>query len=285
LALRPNWYENNPRSGGYGMAHPGSWSALRWILTLTWAVFLLQMAVPQIALYGGLRAWWPERLPMLDGRPPELSLNLFFPVQLITYALLHADFWHIFWNSLFLFFFAPELEAVYGRAGLFRLYIGGVILAGLAQWIWWLANGEPGLVIGASGGVFTVMVLFALRWPQRTLLIWGVLPVPVWAFVAFEVVGNVAGFLGGNAGTVSFLAHLGGAAYGLLWWKAGDFMDRWIRERKRERAMKEFQDEAVDRREMDRILAKIQSSGLSSLDPREREFLNRRSQQLRDQGR
>jgi hypothetical protein len=56
-------------------------------------------------------------------------------------------------------------------------------------------------------------------------------------------------------------------------------------QRKRDQALAGFQEEAGDRREMDRILAKIQASGLASLDGRERAFLERRSRQLRDQGR
>jgi membrane associated rhomboid family serine protease len=227
------------------------------------------------------------------------SFNPFFPVQLVSYALLHRDFWHIFFNLLFLFFFGPELEASLGRRSFLRLYVGGAAAGGLCQWSWYLAKGiaplvnlglspvgADGSVIGASGAVFAVMVLFALKWPHRTILIWGLLPVPVWAAVGFDVLANVLGFIGsGEGAAVSFLAHLGGAAFALVWFRSGDVLERAAQTRRLAKAGKARAEADGDRREMDRILAKIQASGLGSLDGREREFLERRSRQLRDQGR
>jgi membrane associated rhomboid family serine protease len=286
MAFRPNWYESEPGRGNMGFGSPGGWSGVRWIITVTAAAFLLQMLLPIVSAWGALRAWSDASdilIPGLAERP--LAFNVLFPVQLLTYGLLHAGFWHLFWNMLFMFFFGPDLEALYGRARFLRLYVGGVVAAGLCQWLWWLVRGEPGFLVGASGGVFAVTVLFALRWPHRVIYIWGVLPVPVWAFVLFMVVGNIAGFLGGNQGTTSFLAHLGGAAFALAWDRLGPALERRVTQRKRDQALAGFQEEAGDRREMDRILAKIQASGLASLDGRERAFLERRSRQLRDQGR
>ncbi|MHC5212873.1 MAG: rhomboid family intramembrane serine protease [Planctomycetota bacterium] len=285
MAFRPNWYESESGRGDMGFRRPGGWSGVRWTITLTVAVFLLQALIPDITVFGALRAWTPTVTRVMPGEQIPVAFNVLFPVQLLTYGLLHANFMHLFWNMLFMFFFAPDLEALFGKARFLKLYIGGIVTAGLCQWLWWVVRGEPGWVVGASGGVFTVMVLFALRWPHRVLYIWGILPVPVWAFVLFMVVGNIAGFLGGNQGTTSFLAHLGGAAFALVWDRLGPALERRGAQRKREKALESFQEEAGDRREMDRILAKIQASGLGSLDSRERAFLDRRSQQLRDQGR
>jgi hypothetical protein len=97
-------------------------------------------------------------------------------------------------------------------------------------------------------------------------------------------VANIAGFLGGNQGGTSFIAHLGGAAFALAWDRLGPALRRRATEQKRTQAMAEFKEESGDRREMDRILSKIQASGLASLDSHERSFLDRRSRQLRDQG-
>lgn len=285
MAFRPNWYESEPGRGDMGFGRPAGWSGVRWVITVTVAAFLLEMLVPILREWGSLKAWSDARnmlLPALGGRA---TFNLLFPVQLVTYGLLHAGFWHLFWNMLFMVFFAPDLEATFGKARFLKVYLGGIVTAGVCQWLWWLVRGEPGFVVGASGGVFTVLVLFALRWPHRVLYVWGVLPVPVWAFVGFMVVGNIAGFLGGNQGTTSFLAHLGGAGFALAWDRLGPALERRASQRRREKALAAFQEEAGDRREMDRILAKIQATGLASLDSRERAFLERRSQQLRDQGR
>lgn len=305
MAFRPNWYGHERGRGAWRRA-VGNWSGVRWVVTLTVGVFVLQFVEAQLlhsswlADWGALRAWMPPSMDDLAAGRPHGGFNFLFPVQLVTYALLHASlFGHLFWNMLFLFFFGPDIEGQLGRSGFLRLYVGGAIAGGLLQWGWYLLEGlrplvglEPnivaasGSVIGASGAVFTVMVLFALNWPHRQILIWGLLPVPIWAFVAFSVAGNVLGLIGGNEGSAtSFLAHLGGAAFGLLWFKQGDLLQRAAQRRQQVSAGRALAAEDGDRREMDRILAKIQASGLGSLDGREREFLERRSRQLRNQGR
>lgn len=304
MSFRSNWYQSEDRRSRW-LGAASNWSAVRWIITLTVAVFVLQYAEvgllrsAHLTEWGSLRAWMPRDLDdHLAGREHG-AFNWFFPVQLVSYALLHRDFWHIFFNLLFLFFFGPELEANLGKRGFFRLYLGGAVAGGLCQWAWYLAKGlaplvglglstagADGSVIGASGAVFAVMVLFALKWPHRTILIWGLLPVPVWAMVAFDVLANVLGFLGaGEGAAVSFLAHLGGAAFALVWFRTGDVLEKAALQRRLAKAGKARAELDGDRREMDRILAKIQASGLGSLETREREFLERRSRQLRDQGR
>jgi membrane associated rhomboid family serine protease len=282
LAFRPNWYESDPRRPGLGFGAARGWTAFRWILTANLAVFLVQIMVrsasgmPWVEALGGIRAWWPGE--------QGLSFNWFFPLQLASSPWIHGDGGHIFWNMYALWLFGPELESELGRGAFWRLYLGGALVAGVAEWASYLIAGAPSSAIGASGAVMAVTVLFALKYPHRQLLLFFAIPVPVWLLTVFYVLGDISGAIGPGDG-VAHLAHLGGAAWGLLWWKAGDVLSRWVRQRRRDRAFKDFRDESIDRREMDRILAKIQASGLASLDRREREFLDRRSRQLRDQGR
>ena len=95
---------------------------------------------------------------------------------------------------------------------------------------------------------------------------------------------DLLAFFQNAGGTTALAAHLGGAAFGLLWFRRGDVVARVVHTRRQHKARRELTEAAGDRQEMDRILAKIQSSGLSSLDSRERTFLDRRSHELR-QGR
>jgi len=302
VAFRPNWYEDGSRRRGTlgALSH---WSGFRWIVTLNIVAFLLQLVLPALGGWGhlfeealALRAWWPA-----DGFAAQLQgehggFNWLFPVQLVSYAFLHDvhDLWHIGLNMLYLWFFGPELEADLGKRGFLRMYLGGAVFGGLAQWLWWLVQGQPGVVIGASGAVYTVMTLFALKWPHRQILIWFVIPIPIWLLVLFRVVGDGMAFKNelelqaidpGFRNHTAVLVHLGGAAFGVLWWKGVGALTAALERRRRSRALREFQEASVDRREMDRILAKIQTSGLASLDTRERGFLERRSRELREQGR
>lgn len=297
MAYRPNWYEGGTRrGGGLGGAFAG-WSAFRWILTLNIAAFLLQLLLQGVAgghaalSYLALRAWWPHESGFVLDPSTEAFLhgafNWLFAPQLVTYAFLHdtSGLWHIGFNMLYLWFFGPELENELGRRGFLRLYLGGAVFGGLVQWAWWAFRGDPGSVVGASGAVYTVMTLFALKWPHRPILLWLVLPVPIWLLAVLRVASDAMDLLQGRAGMTAVLVHLGGAAFGLLWYRGGSALTAALERRRRDRALKEFQAEAGTRREMDRILGKIQASGLSSLDARERAFLEQRSRELREQGR
>lgn len=277
MAFRPNWYEqDDARRGVNPMA---SWSGLRWVMTVTIAAWVVQWALPPLAEWGALRAWW--LVPAAD----PLVFNPYFPVQLFSYALLHDGLLHIGLNLLYLWFFAPALEDELGCRGFLRLYVVGAVVGGLAQWGWWLAEGSPGKVVGASGAVYAVMVMHAVRWPHRVILLFPIpLPVPLWLIVVMRVVGDLSSFASGTSGRTAVLAHLGGAAVGLLAARGLPALSQWKRRRTREKAMAEFKEETTDRREMDRILAKIQASGLASLDAGERSFLERRSRELRGRG-
>ena len=289
MSFRPNWYESERRRGSL-LGLGANWSGFRWMVTLNCVIFALQYVAQTVlhrdvlSEYGALRTYdfEPESLAHLQG---VLRFNWFFPLQLVSYAFLHQGPAHIFWNMLALWIFSPEVEAWLGRAGYVRLYLTGAVFGGLVQWGWWLATGSPGSVIGASGAVYTVMVLSALRWPHRTLLLWGLLPVPVWLLATVYVAGDISKFVNATAGDTAVLAHLGGAAWGLVHHLRGDMVSRALDSHRRHKAERQAASLNDDRREMDRILAKIQANGLNSLDGSERAFLERRSREMRDKPR
>jgi membrane associated rhomboid family serine protease len=289
VSIRPNWYEGERR--GRSLSGLGSdWSGFRWILTLNCVVFALQYLLQvqlhhdPLAEYGALRAFI-EQPPTFANPEGTHSFNWFFPLQLVTYAFLHANIGHIFWNMIWLWIFSPEVEALLGRARYLWLYITGAIVGGLLQWGWWQYTGYPGTVVGASGAVYSIMVLSALKWPHRTVLVWFILPVPVWLLAIVCVGGDLSGFVNSTAGEVAVLAHLGGAMYGLIYHLRGDMFSRMADQHRRHKAARQAELLNDDRREMDRILAKIQANGLNSLDGSERTFLERRSREMRDKGR
>jgi membrane associated rhomboid family serine protease len=285
VAFRPNWNDQSKRRSGL-LGATQDWSALRVIFTVCGAVFALQLAADLAAGQGGntfmeqvfgLRSW--------TGTPPDTSFNFLFPVQLFTYMVLHStgDLSHIFWNMLLLWFFGRELEAIMGKAAFLRMFVIGGLIGGVLQWGYNLYTGDAIPTIGASGAVYTVMVLYACKWPRRVIwFIFPPIPVPILLFVAFKVLGDFLGFAGGGGGHVAHLVHLGGAAVGLLWFRKGDVLAQVQTKHSREKAAKINKKEASGRREMDRILGKIQASGLSSLDREERGFLDSRSKELRE---
>ena len=165
------------------------------------ALFLL---VPSgSALFNNLALW-----------PIGSGFNLW---QLVTYAFLHGGFWHIFFNMFAVYMFGPDLERVWGGRRFFSYYMVCVITAGIVQTIVATGSGQAYPTVGASGGMFGVLLAYAVYFPQRRImLLIPPIPMPVWLFVTLY--GLLELFLGvtGSQSGVAHFAHLGGMFGGLL---------------------------------------------------------------------
>jgi membrane associated rhomboid family serine protease len=219
------------------------------------------------------------------------------PWTLITYTFLHADLMHILFNMLGLYFFGPRLEERIGSTNFFWLYMASGLTGGLLSVVTAYLNLTPGLVriVGASGSVFGVFLGFARYWPRERVFIWGILPVEAWLLVIIMTLLSLYGGATGM-GNVAHFAHLGGYVGGYLYLKImearsparafkkkvqgdrtrfmGDSADlrRW-------RSIRRETLHELNRSEVDRLLAKIDAKGVSSLTPDERAVLDRFSHQ------
>lgn len=141
----------------------------------------------------------------------------FMPWQLLTYSFFHQGFAHIFFNMFGLVMFGGDVERVWGRNRFLSYYFTCVISAGLAQLAFSWAVGSDAMTIGASGGLFGVLLAFAMLFPHRKiiLLIFPV-PMPAWLFVTiYGLLELYTGVTGTQAGVAHF-AHLGGLVGGWL---------------------------------------------------------------------
>jgi len=225
--------------------------------------------------------------------------------QFVTYAFVHAVRpEHIFLNMFSLWLFGREIEGVYGPREFLRVYLYMAVAGGL---VWAAVNSLPSgnvqaSVIGASGAVAGLVILYALHFPRRTLLLFFVVPVPAWIagvlMVVFDAYGAVAS-AGGQEGEnrVAFIVHLAGAtaafAYYQLGWSFGRLVPRrlswrWPRLRPRLRVHRpddepeprdtpavgpSLTDDPAIGDEVDRILEKISRHGKDSLTRQERRTL------------
>jgi len=141
----------------------------------------------------------------------------FMPWQLVTYSFFHEGFSHIFLNMLGLVMFGSDIERVWGRSRYLTYYFTCVISAGLTQLVFTWVSGSLGPTVGASGGVFGLLLAFALLFPRRTvILIFPPIPMPAWLFVTvYGVIELLQGVTGTQAGVAHF-AHLGGMLGGWL---------------------------------------------------------------------
>jgi hypothetical protein len=146
-------------------------------------------------------------------------------------------------------------------------------------------------IIGASGAIFGVFMGFAYYWPREHIYVWGILPIEARWLVAIMTVLSLFGGIGIAEPGIAHFAHLGGFLGGFVYLKFLDKTSRAARFQKQmavppvkssdpERWSKIQRENLheVNRAEYDRIMAKIKASGVDSLEPDERSFLDRFSQ-------
>ncbi len=141
----------------------------------------------------------------------------FYPWQLITYGFLHGNLTHIFFNMLMLWMFGRELEIVMGSRRFLTYYMTCVIGAGIVQLIVETMGGTGYPTVGASGGVFGILLAFGMAFPNRMILLL-IPPIPMKAKYLVVLAGGMElyfGISGARPGIASF-AHLGGMLFGFL---------------------------------------------------------------------
>jgi membrane associated rhomboid family serine protease len=140
----------------------------------------------------------------------------FWPWQVLTYAFLHGSFNHLFFNMLGLWMFGSELEHIWGQKRFLQFYTASVIAAALTQLLVDALLHSPTPTIGASGGLFGLLLAFAMIFPNRIILLFFVLPMKAkWLVALYGVLELYQGVYVMNSGVAHF-AHLGGMFGGLL---------------------------------------------------------------------
>jgi len=163
-------------------------------------------------------ALWPW------GADASLGGAPFEPWQLVTYAFLHGGFWHLFGNMFALYMFGPDTERILGPRRFALYYFACVIGAALTQQIvTHTIFQSPYPTLGASGGIFGLLLFYGMAFPRRRLLLlFPPVPMPAWLFVTlYGVLELFLGVFGSGQGIAHF-AHLGGMASGylmILYWR------------------------------------------------------------------
>jgi membrane associated rhomboid family serine protease len=150
--------------------------------------------------------------------PPSGFGSRFEAWQLVTYAFLHGNLAHLFFNMLGLYMFGSEVERLFGSRFYAAYYFGCVVSAALCHLAvtGWMGV-PPYPTVGASGGVYGLLLAFGVYFPHRqVLLLSPPIPLPARMFVIlFAALELVFGVTGTAAGVAHF-AHLGGMIGGWL---------------------------------------------------------------------
>jgi membrane associated rhomboid family serine protease len=176
---------------------------------ITQALLLINIAAFCIDLFLGpwfvqLFALWP----LGDG---------FLPWQVVTYAFLHGSFTHLFFNMLGLWMFGAELERLWGPRRFIQFYTASVLAAAAMQLIITSATGSIYPTVGASGGLFGLLLAFGMMFPNR-IIVPLIPPIPMKAKYFVAIYGLIELYFGvtsSNSGVAHF-AHLGGMLGGYL---------------------------------------------------------------------
>ncbi|MBI5764914.1 MAG: rhomboid family intramembrane serine protease [Planctomycetes bacterium] len=273
-------WENRPYASGetpyHGEGGARSWlgglprptKAVKWILFANIGMFFLCL------ITGGSRS------PIYEALEMNTSLVLRGHVwRLFTYSYLHdqSSVSHIFWNMLALYMLGIYLERAWGARRFVVFYSLGAFVAVVAYMlitlVGWLDDDVP--LVGASGGVLTVLGACAVLFPHIRLFMF--FPIPIRAAVLlFTAMYSVNLIMKGhNAGGDA--CHLAGMAFGVAWgyrgerwWQAWSSMGDAMRQRAAD--AKRRQEESL-LLSVDQILDKVRDRGIQSLTSREKSIL------------
>ena len=185
------------------------------LLIINGLVFMAQVVPSTDHLLSTWFALWPIGAGDTPGN------GTFLPWQLVTYAFLHANLTHVLFNMLALWMFGVQIENAWGSRRFALFYFVCVIGAGLVQLAVTSMSPEAYPTVGASGGVFGVLLAFGMMFPEQPIYVYFFFPIKAkWFVIIYGVLELYAGVVGGSA--IAHFAHLGGMLFGwllILYWR------------------------------------------------------------------
>jgi membrane associated rhomboid family serine protease len=283
-------------------------------LSYTWRIVIINcgLFLANFFLFSGVERGLTYYLSL---HPSTASQPLYW-YQFLSYSFVHDpnELGHLFWNMVWLVVFGNMVEQHYGRREFLRFYLLAAFVGGL---FWGIrvyldtlygALVQPGaspipILLGASGAVTAVILLFCLRFPFATINLMLVLPVPAWVLGAITIVSNLLQV--GRVEGVAYDVHLTGVAFAIAYYyfnwnltrvldftwlsRMGSSLGKLVKPRPKLKVFEGDEDDDAVYRELeteaDRILAKISHDGEGSLTAQERQTLERYSRLMRQKHR
>jgi len=181
------------------------------LLILNGLVFMAQIVPGTNMMLTKWFALWPLDTPNIPGYGP------FWPWQLVTYAFLHGSPGHLFFNMFALWMFGVQIENSWGSRRFSVFYFVCVIGAAAVQIYVTTAAPGPGVhpTVGASGGVFGILLAFGMMFPEQKIYLYFLFPVKAkWFVIGYGLIELWQGVTGPSV--IAHFAHLGGMFFGFL---------------------------------------------------------------------
>jgi len=180
------------------------------LIALNVIIFFLEYHVDPITGRLAFRPW-VAHFALIPNKPQWWNF--------VSYAFLHADYWHIIFNMFFLYLFGNNVNDRLGHFGYLCFYLAGAVFSGAGHMALHFSSLVP--TLGASGAVAAVTGAYLVLFPQTliTILYWfffiGTIEVPALYFIAFKMI-LIDNILARGRGNIAYDAHLAGYAFGLL---------------------------------------------------------------------
>jgi membrane associated rhomboid family serine protease len=185
--------------------------AVKLLLVVNTAVFILQL-------------FFDRYLTLLFGLVPRAVWQDFYLWQLFTYQFLHGGLFHLLFNMLALWMFGCALERRWGSEFFLKYYFVSAVGGGILNTLF--VPGQIGPSIGASAGVYGILLAFGLIYPNQVIYLYFLFPIRMKHFV--WIIGAIALYssIGSSESGIAHLAHLGGMLFGYLYLRGGNPWDR-----------------------------------------------------------
>ena len=259
-----------PYKMGSGIGLPVPTQGVKYLLILNVIVYVIQLVSKNEVFL-----WFAAK----DDHPFQIW-------RYVTFQFLHGNFSHILFNLLFLYFFGPLLERLWGTRTFIKFYlicgaVGGIIFTIVSN----MSSAFSGTLVGASGGLMGIMASSTLLFPKMRVLVWGMLPVPIVFLTLIYLVSYIANVfnVGSNAG--GDICHLGGMAVGALWVWGSPFFESQKAKYEQATVQRDRQVGEKQQYDVDRILAKVHEKGVHSLTSREKQTLQHATDQEKEKPR
>ena len=173
MGVADRWkdWDEPPQQGGVRFSAPRLVGAVKALMAVNGAVFLLTWLGPRIFSSDptAAREWIHATFGLA---PYAWGFPLFEVWQLLSYGFIHGGLGHLFWNMVQLYFFGTMLEGILGSRRFYVAYFGGLLCGAVLHCAAFGLDGVESVpTVGASGAVLGVVVAAATLRPNQTVLL------------------------------------------------------------------------------------------------------------------
>ena len=159
---------------------------------------------------------YPYLSSMLAMIPLRILLQPSSCYTFFTYMFVHGSIYHLFSNMLGLLIFGTILERRIGSKEYLLFYFLTGTLSGVLSFLFYYLTGSYFVfLLGASGALYAVMLLFAVFFPDAMVFVFGIIPMRAITLVGFYFIIEFASSFASDG--ISHITHLFGLLAALLY--------------------------------------------------------------------